>query len=283
MMPLLVLDCHYLCHRAFHTSRELSFAGRPTGVVFGFLKSIGALKDEFQTDLVAFCFEDKKLYRRDIYPNYKRRRGQKQRTPEEQKAYEGLALQISELRQRYLPKIGFKNVFCFQGMESDDIMAAIAKSHKGEVILITSDSDLLQCLSDTVSMYCPHKQRHYTQGWFEKEYGIPPRKWALVKAIAGCSSDEVKGIHGVGEKTALRFLRGELSSSSDAVQKIMSPAGRLVVTTNRRLVELPYKDCPTPAIVEDQISTAGWKEVCQLLGMRTLITRPPVSTRRIVR
>lgn len=274
MKTWLVLDVHYLCHRAFHSMGNLSHGSRATGVVFGFLKTITSLKDEFQTDRFAFCFEHPHLFRRDVFPAYKRRRHSVERTQEEKAAYESLVIQINELRLRYLPKIGFKNIFSFRGMESDDVMAQIARSSPAdEVILVTADTDLFQSLRKNVSIYSPQKKKLISKKWFIRQYGIRPKQWATVKAIAGCSSDEVPGIRGVGELTALRHLRGELGKTTKAYQAITSSDGWRIVLRNLPLVELPYEGCPQPHLVEDKISRAGWMEVCGTLGMKSMIGR----------
>lgn len=280
--PWLVLDCHYLCHRAFHTAKDLAWKGKSTGVVFSFLKSIGFMKDEFQTDRIVFCFENPILFRRDIYPSYKVKRVTKERTEKEKEEYSNLCIQISDLRQRYLPEIGFKNIFSFRGMESDDIMAQIARSvpDTEDVILVTSDQDLYQCLKHNVTIFSPSKKQIITESWFRKTYGIRPSKWAVVKAIAGCQSDEVKGVGGVGEATALKYLLGELKPESKAYETIKSEEGRAIVRRNRKLVELPYEDCPVPELQDDDISKAKWLEVCNQLGMRSIAQRPPVAARR---
>jgi len=283
--PLLVIDVHYLCHRAFHSSqKELTWKGRATGVIFGFLKSISFLKDEFQTDQIAFCFEHPHLFRRDIYPPYKRRRHTKVKTPEEVKAYSSLIGQISLLHKIYLPKIGFRNVFCFRGMESDDIMAALARDcpDNEEAILVTADNDLLQCLKPNVTIYSPQKQKLFTQDWFVSTYGIEPREWAKVKAIAGCNGDEVEGIVGIGEKTALKYMTGALDMTSKAWKSITSSEGKATVRRNRPLVELPYEGCPSPKLREDQVTKQAWVETCGLLGMRSISGHPPVATRKLM-
>lgn len=284
MRTWLVLDCHYLCHRAFHTSRDLSWKGKPSGVIFGFLKTISALKDRFQTDHVAFCFEHRHIFRRNIYPAYKAHRRTKERTGEERRLYESLCIQISELKERYLPKIGFRNIFCFRGMESDDIMAAIAGGmlENEEVVLVTSDSDLYQCLRSNVSIWSPQKRRLLTERWFQRQYGIQPRTWSVVKAIAGCPSDGVKGIEGVGEITALKFIRGELDTGSKAFQSISSEKGREIVRRNKSLVKLPFEGCPTPVLRrEDNVTEESWISVCGMLGMRSIANHPPIATRKL--
>ncbi len=285
--PLLVLDSHYLCHRAFHSQSDLSWNGILTGVIFGFLKSIGQLKNEFETDRVAFCFEGDTLYRKVFFPEYKQRRIQyeKEKDPEKLKARGDLYRQIDALRTQYLRRIGFKNIFYSPGWESDDLMARIAQRTEGEVILVTSDADMYQCLSDNVSMWSPQKKQMFTRDWFIKEYGIEPKRWAVVKALAGCGTDGVPGIPGVGEITAIKFLRGELKRTSSAYTAIKSPEGCAIVNRNRKLVELPCEDPPTPdpEWQEDAVSERGWNEVCEKLGMRSLAGRPPVFNRRMLR
>jgi len=282
--PLLVIDVHYLCHRAFHSNpKELSWKGRATGVIFGFLKSISYLKDEFQTDQVAFCFEHPHLFRRDVYPPYKRRRHTKKKTPEEIKDYVSLVGQISSLHKIYLPQIGFKNVFCFRGMESDDIMAALARDcpDNEEAILVTGDADLLQCLRPNVHIYSPIERKLWTEDKFVGKLGITPPQWAVVKAIAGCKGDEVEGIRGVGDKSAIKYIKGELPQKTLQYQAITSPEGKAIVRRNRPLVQLPYASCPTPVLQQDCVTRQAWREVCGLLGMKSIAGLPPIATRKL--
>lgn len=277
MKTWLVIDVSYMCHRAFHTAKHLSWGGKPTGVVFGFLKSIGLLKQEFQTDRVAFCFEHPHLKRRDIYPQYKRRR-HTERSPQEVAEIGILKEQIIALQREYLPRIGFENVFSHAGYESDDLMAQIAAyCPKGEeVVLVTADSDLYQCLRPNVIMYSPQKQKVFTEKWFRKTYGFEPKLWAKVKAIAGCHGDEVQGVKGVGELTACRYVRGELNDISKAWWSIRRDSGREIVRLNRRLVELPFEGCPVPVLTEDKVDARGWRDVCEKLGMKTIAGTPPI-------
>lgn len=281
--PWLILDVHYLAHRAFHTGQELTWKGQATGVIFGLLKAISTFKDQFDTDRVAFCFEHKHLFRRDIFPAYKEHRRGKM-SDEDKHNYTQLGIQIHALRGNYLPTIGFRNIFCVHGMESDDLMAAIACGlpETEEAILITSDMDLLQCLRSNVTIYSPQKQKLFTEHWFKKEYGLRPSQWAVVKAMAGCHGDGVPGIGGIGEKTALAYLRGELKKGK-AFEKIKSEEAKITIQRNRRLVQLPYEGCPFPVLVPDKISKQGWEEVCTMLGMKSIAGRPPVASRRSFR
>jgi 5'-3' exonuclease len=283
--PWLIFDVHYLCHRAFHTMSSLSWEDKPTGVIFGFLKQIGALKEEFQTDNVAFCFEHHYNGRKSIFPEYKQRRHQKQLTESEFIAKLALKEQIHKLYTDYLLRIGFCNVFMIPGLESDDIMAVLARDTQEETILVTADTDLLQCLRPNVTVYSPQKQKLYTEEWFWKTYKIPPRKWALVKAIAGCHTDEVPGIKGIGEATALKFVRNELDPNSAAYKKIKCKEGKAIVRRNKELVKLPlpsWQSPVAPALGPDHIDVKEWKAVCKELGMHSIAGQPPIATQRMI-
>ncbi len=182
------------------------------------------------------------------------------------------------MREDYLPDIGYQNIFSLSGYESDDLMATLANHapHDERVILITGDSDLYQCLRhDSVSLYSPQKKKLLTERWFRATYDIAPAQWALVKAIAGCSSDNVKGIRGVGEATALKYVQGKLPQDSKAYKSIRCSTGCDTVRRNRALVELPFSDCPIPLLVKDAFSRKSWQRVCGKLGAQSLRDQLP--------
>jgi hypothetical protein len=185
------------------------------------------------------------------------------------------------LKNRYLPKIGFRNIFCFRGMESDDIMAAIAANSTDNIILVTSDSDLFQCLREDVSIYSPQKQKLLTEQWFRRQHRISPSSWSLVKAIAGCHGDGVPGVGGVGEASALSFLaHNEITEGRR--MRILSKEGRAIIRRNKALVKLPFEGCPSPVLKSpDRITKHSWIQVCHELGMRSIASRPPIATRKL--
>lgn len=281
-MIWLVVDVPYLCHRIFHQTKNLSWEGQATGTIFGFFKTLQYLQDTLGGDHIAFCFEGAPLLRKKLYPGYKQRRHSQTLTPEELEERRRLDEQIERLYRDYLPRIGWQNVFRLVGYESDDLMAVIARDlpEEQEAILITGDLDLLQCLRPHVSIYLPTQHRMMTLTTFRREYLIRPGQWAVVKALAGCRTDEVRGVPGIGEITALKYIRGELSPRTKQYQAILSPEGRAIVRRNRPLVQLPFLDCPPVSLVEDRINLNGWREVCGELGMRSLAKSPPGAIRK---
>lgn len=277
--PLLILDVHNLAFRAFHSHRELSWQGKATGTLYGFLQSLSALKDRFLTDSIAFCFEGGQSERALLYPPYKAKRHSKERPPEEVEALRQMRVQLHQLRQEILPAVGFRNIYCERGLEADDLMAIVARRDAREKVMVTSDKDLYQCISPTVCCYAPGKDELLTDATFRSRYEIRPSQWAVVKAIAGCLSDEISGIPGVGEASALKFVQGRMPTSHLRHRRIVSPKGKAIVLRNRRLVTLPLRDVDLPPITDDEISRKAWDGVCRDLGFRSLLGRPPVASR----
>ncbi|QDP54836.1 MAG: putative ribonuclease H [Prokaryotic dsDNA virus sp.] len=282
MSTWLVLDCPFLCHRAFHSTGALRHDGEATGVVFGFMKTLGELTNQFATDDVVFCFDSKHSLRQDAYPHYKSGRRSREQTQEERESYDEFHQQVVQLRRRWLPECGFRNVFCYKGLESDDIMAMLCNTipETDDIVLVTSDMDLLQCLKHNVILWSPSKGIPITEISFRTTWGIPPSSWSMVKAIAGCSSDDVQGVRGVGEKTAVKYLKGDLGTHLATHARIISAQGRAMVERNLPLVSLPHSATPVPKLKKDQVTKTKWKQVCSELGMRSVAGRPPVSCRK---
>lgn len=272
----LILDCDYLCHRAFYTTGGLSHNDFPTGVVFGFLRDIVTLQQLTGTHRIAFCFDHGKPLRSLSCPTYKESRHQKRQAPLEAEAYNNYRMQVRQLRLKYLEAIGFNNVFYQKGYEADDLIAAVCarlpKKHHG--IIISADSDLYQLLSDRISFYNPAKKKTHTYDSFKKEM-IDPVYWVDVKAMAGCHTDDVPGIKGIGEKTAIKFLTGRLKSTSDAFHKIVK--GNSIWKHNRQVVRLPFPGLDPIDLYQDDVTVERWRKVIAMLGMRSLLREAPLS------
>jgi len=273
---LLILDCNYLCRRAFYAMGGLKFAEDPTGALFGFFRDISILQDRFDTKYIAFCFDFGKNKRKDIYPDYKGNR-RKNKGDDENRSL--LQQQLDNLRTLHLPELGFKNVFYQDGHEADDIMAVIAKDPLivAKKILVTSDQDMYQLLSNRVAMWKPAAKQLYTAKKFKEEYGIPPCNWSVVKAIAGCSSDNVKGVPGVGEKTAVKLVRGDVDEKNKAWKAWM--ANKAITQRNMGLVTLPFIGTRHVKMKRDRVTKKQWKAVMRQLGMGSLERQFPLTAK----
>jgi 5'-3' exonuclease len=179
-----------------------------------------------------------------MYPEYKaKRKAKKLLMTDEEKTYDNAChIQSEEIRTYILPDVGFVNNFMRIGYEGDDLIASIIVNNpEHEFIIVSSDADLYQLLSPTVSIYDLNKKQRYTENDLFQEHRTQSILWGEVKAIAGCTSDEVKGVSGVGIKTAIKYLNHELSFTSATYKKIASAEGDAIIKRNRELVKLPLK------------------------------------------
>lgn len=265
-----LIDSSYLAHRARYSLKDLEFEDFPTGVLFGFFEQLLTLctNPRIKSNNVHLCFDSRQSYRKHEYPAYKATR-HKNKTPEEIQELRVMKTQLNLLRREILPAIGFP-VYRQTGLESDDIIAHIAAqislSEDSQAIIITSDGDLYQCITNNVHWYDPGRESYLTLESFYAKKEIDAEKWARVKAIAGCNSDEVKGVPGVGEKTAIQYLKGILPSKYKKFQAIISPEGKAIYKRNLKLVLLPHVKTKHVKTQQPVYSVKIFREVCKEYG-----------------
>ena len=281
MEPLLLIDANYIAHRAWHAIKDLAFNDRGTGAIFGVLRDIVSLQDTFKTTRCVFAFDLGRSRRAGTLPTYKTSRyaHHVDDTEEEKAARSDFREQIKHLRERHLPDAGFRNVFAAEGFEADDIIAQFAKtlSREDEAIIISSDQDLWQCLRPNVWVWNLHTNKPYTIKHFRLQWGLEPRQWAEVKAFAGCSTDDIPGIPGIGEITAAKYLRGgELGERTKAYTTLQTQ-GPLVLYRNYPLVKLPFEGTPSFEIQQDEVTEEKWQTLADDLGMPSVRDTVPRS------
>ena len=238
---ILLVDVSYLAHRALHTMKDLSFEDMPTGVMFGFFEQIKTICYKFKTNKVHLFFDSRKSYRKKAYPQYKANR--KNKTPEEKQLSKILYKQINKLKSKILPAMGFP-CYLQTGLESDDLIAYVSRKkalqeiNSERAIIITSDGDLYQCITHNVDWYDPARNLRYNWKSFYPAKKVIPERWSEVKSMAGCSTDNVKGIKGVGEKTAIKAIDNKLPENYKSYKAIMK--GGEIIERNKLLVRLPH-------------------------------------------
>lgn len=277
MRRWLILDCNFLAWRAFYTTGGLTHHADPTGVVFGFLRGLNSFASQFGTTDFVFCFDHGRGWRDQQFSYYKEERRKKRLQEEEDGAIQNMRRQIDKLRLSYLEEIGHHNIFYRMGYEADDIMAQVVAGldREDDAILISGDHDLYQLLSKRVSVYHPVTKETVTKNTFQTKFGIHPAQWPQVKAIAGCSSDEIPGQKGVGETTAAKFLAGELPKKAARYNDIVAWIESQQYRDNLLLVTLPYAGGPKPLslcrpVPDGPRNANAWRELTQRLGMSSL-------------
>lgn len=274
MEHLLLVDSNYLCYRAYRTTGGLSHQGKLTGVAFGFIRDIEILSELFEPSIVVFAFDAGGPGKRsEISSVYKSSR--QEMTEEEREEKRQFYDQVHRLRSQILPDLGYKNVIWRKGYEADDIIAKIAEDLRTdqEATMISADGDLFQCLSDRVSFYNPHSKKITTAKKFREQWGLAPSMWASVKALAGCGTDDVEGIRGVGEVTAAKWFNGKLKPDSKGYKLISDNLE--VFNKNIDLVKLPFPGLELPELVPDDTNLAKLMKVKADLGIKAKRTRVP--------
>lgn len=259
----IIVDCNYVGHAVRHTvdTKLQTSSGVHTNVIYGFLQSILMLSQVYSTNKFVFVWDSKLSKRKELFPEYKKSR-HKDMTPEEKEELHQAFLQFQILRKRVIPTIGFQNNFMEPGYEGDDMIASVIQNDDfgRDFLLYASDHDLYQLLSPRVAMI--KRKELYTIDKFVQEFGINPSQWWMVKTLAGCSSDEVPGIRGVGEMTACKWLRKELKEKSVAFQKIVDSREE-VERRNIPLVKLPFEGTPVKKIAEDRFDIRATRKMFQ--------------------
>ena len=265
--PWLILDVSHMAFRAFHTTGGLSHMGTSTGVAFGVLRDLVTLEREFHSQRFVFCFDGDGSKRKEVYPAYKANR--------KNGTTSGLVkAQCELLRTNYLPRLGMANLFKQDGYEADDVIASVVRNNPdpSPIIIVSGDEDLYQLLEDGVSIYRMSNGKAMTKKAFESGYGIFPNQWPFVKAIAGCTSDNIAGVEGVGQKTAIKYLRDELphhlNKYLDCKHWHQNCAQFL---QNLELVMLPYSGTERFVPTEQSdIDHDEWSALTKELGIKTL-------------
>ena len=219
MKKLLIIDGNSILNRAFYGIRPLSTkSGLPTNALYGFARMLKKNLDAVRPEYAACAFDlHAPTFRHKLSDAYKANR---KGMPED------LALQLP-YAHRLAEALGF-TVVELEGYEADDVIGSLAKKAEDSGVhayILTGDRDSLQLLSDSVSVILTKTKEDilYTPERFNEEYGISPSQFVDVKALMGDSSDNIPGVAGIGEKTALKLIASV--SSLDALYSDISACG----------------------------------------------------------
>lgn len=205
-MKFMVIDGNSILNRAFYGVRLLTnHDGLPTNAIYGFLSTLFRLQDEYTPDRTIVCFDVKeKTFRHQKFDSYKATR---KGMPDE------LAAQLPVMKE-VLDALGM--IRCEKGgYEADDLIGTIsrkAEEQGDDCLIVTGDRDSLQLVSAHTTVHLVSSKggqdtsRDITPEAFREEYGFDPIRLIDFKALMGDSSDNISGVPGVGEKTAMNLL-----------------------------------------------------------------------------
>jgi len=228
--PVFLVDGSSYLHRAYHAIGRLSNSkGFPTNVVLGFTKMLLKLLQEKHPRYIAIVFDAKgPTFRHEIYEEYKANRPP---MPED------LAVQIP-LVKKVIEALNIK-MLEVEGYEADDIIGTLARKcqEQGhEVIMVTGDKDFRQLISPMAIMWDTMKDKVTGFQSLKTEYGLDPSQFIDVMGLSGDSSDNIPGVPGIGEKTAIKLVK-EFGSLEKVLESIDLIKGRKLKENLRENVE----------------------------------------------
>ncbi len=201
-MPILLIDASGIIFRAFYSIRELTSPdGLPTNAVYGVLLQVLRILKDLEPRACAVFFDSVgPTFREKEYADYK---VQRPRPPDELIAQFPIVVEAFEKAD--CP------VYLESGFEADDLIASFAEKHKeSPKVILTGDKDMLQLLDKDTRVLIQTKgvreTNLYTVTRFQDEYGFPPGAFVDFKALRGDPSDNIPGVPGVGEKTAMKLV-----------------------------------------------------------------------------
>lgn len=207
---LYLIDGHALAYRTYFAltsgsanNRWVTRDGEPTAGVYGFASVLLRILEQENPDYLAVAFDVGKTFRDDIFPDYK---GTRAKMPDD------LRIQIERIRQMVdafnIPRLEM------EGYEADDVLGSVARAAARDglgVKIFTGDRDLLQLVDERILVNLPGRSLSEARDYFpddvEDLLGIRPEQVVDYKALTGDKSDNIPGVAGIGDKTAVKLLQ----------------------------------------------------------------------------
>ncbi len=209
----------YRSHFALIRNPLITSSGLHTSALFGFVNQVFKLLRDEKPDYIAAIFDtDRKTFRHKMYPEYKATR---EKMPDE------LRQQIPHLWD--LLKAMNMPTLSLQGYEADDIIGTLAKKGEEEnidVYIVSGDKDFMQLISEHVYLYAPGGRfagtKIYDREAVIEKWGVPPEKIIDLLGLMGDSSDNIPGVKGVGEKSAVKLIKeyGSLEEALNNAERV---------------------------------------------------------------
>lgn len=248
---LFLIDGNSFCYRAYYAIRNLTNSkGRPTNAIYGFVAMLNKLIKEEKPDYLGVAFDLKgPTFRHKKFQEYKITR-----KPMPNDLIDQMPV-IKEILMAYnIP------IFELQGYEADDILATIAKKASAKSIdtfIVTGDKDALQLVGPHIKVYNTHKEGIiFDSDKVKEQFKVEPERMIDLIALMGDTSDNIPGVSGIGEKTAIQLLSefGSFKNLFDNLGKVKSEAKRGLLERYKDQAqmskELAVLDCEVPIKID---------------------------------
>jgi DNA polymerase I len=285
---LLIIDTFYFLHRSFHGFPKdlVNQSGIHTNICYGFSKALLDLIFEFSPTHIVCSWESEELpsFRKILFEDYQKTRI-KMIDEEERIFSEQLPWVIKIIEAFNIPRV------TSNGFEGDDVIgtvATMASSNDCEVVIATADQDMLQLINEKVKVFRPArppflKKKLFDSQIFKGDYGFEPVQMIDYKSLKGDSSDNIPGVKGIGDKTAVNLIKqfNNLDNLYSSINEVLSPAIRKKLEENREMAflsrqlativtNIPLDFNLDSAIVHD-CNVAKAKEIFEFFDFKSLM------------
>ncbi|MBI5144889.1 MAG: DNA polymerase I, partial [Candidatus Omnitrophica bacterium] len=233
---LYLIDATAFCYRAFYALKGLTTSfGQPTNAIYGFVTMLNKILKENKPEYLAACFDvSRDTFRQKKFAEYKI-----QRPP----MPEGLTAQIPYIKE-IISAQGIA-IYELKGYEADDIIATLsakAKTHKISTTIISSDKDILQLIDDNTDVFNPYREDGllYDAKQVAERFGVRPEDLPDIIALMGDDVDNIPGVPGIGEKTAVELIKefGSLDKLLNNTDKIKQEKIKKAINDNIEQIKL---------------------------------------------
>jgi DNA polymerase-1 len=242
-MELYLIDGHALAYRSFFALpvSMMTTSGQTTNAIYGFCKTLFSLLEEKKPDAIAVAFDlPQPTFRHKLYKEYK---AQRPPAPDEFRSQVPLLKKI--IRQANIP------IFELAGFEADDILGTVAAqaARAGyDVRILTGDKDCMQLVNEQIHLLMPQKgtstlKEIDTAAIGERYGGLRPAQIIDLKALMGDPSDNIPGVPGIGEKTAVALLQeyGAVENLKKNIESLKKQAVKTKIAANLASLDLSYQ------------------------------------------
>ena len=198
---VVAIDFNNFFFQSYYGEKLYNSKGKNINAVKTFFFKLKNIKDSLNPDYFVLCndLSRERTFRRKLYKGYKANR-----KPKDDDA-------VYQMRcvEQLCSLLGFPFINR-EEYEADDIMGMISKyctEHDMDCILVSSDRDLYQLAGERVYIYSPRLKEYINDGWLMENYGVTPDEWIELKILQGDRSDNIPGIQGIGEVSALRLIK----------------------------------------------------------------------------